>query len=113
MQRILFILTLAASLASTAFAQGAARGTVSGKVTNATGVPVAQAAVTVTSDVAPSYKGKATTNATGDFSVADVPAGPVTASAVQPNGVVRASAKGTISNASPSVVLTIQIPAGK
>lgn len=116
MKKAIQILTaggLLALLMCSAFAQAVGRGTVTGRVTNSTGAAVPKALVTVTSDVAPSFKQTVTCNDTGDFSVPDVPSGPVRASAVNPNGVVRASASANLVGNGGTVAVAIRIPEGK
>ncbi len=113
MKRLLLTIQIVAALTSSTFGQAVTRGTVSGRVTNSSGAAVAKALIVVTSDVAPSYKSNVTCNDNGEFSVSEVPGGPVTASVVNANGVVRASAKATLTNNPPTAVVSIQIPAGK
>jgi hypothetical protein len=104
---------VAAIVAASLLAQAVGRGTVSGRVTDANNNPLPRALVAVTSDVAPSYKETVTANDAGDFTVSNVPSGPIRASAVTSNGVVRATAVGTLTGNNGSVVVAIKIPAGK
>ena len=110
-QATLFLAALVL-LAGFAFAQAVTRSTVAGKVMDASGAALNAVPVVLRSDVAPNFRGTATTNASGQFSFADVPEGKFTVSAVKANGVARASASGTVAG-SQTVSVIVTIPAGQ
>ncbi len=113
LKQLLFTLFLSGLAIVPANAQGAAQGTVTGKVVNSKGAAVSKALVIVTSDVAPSFKAKATCNTRGEFSVPNVPGGPIMVSAVKSTGAIRASANAAIASDGSSVAVEIKIPAGQ
>lgn len=93
-------------------AQGVSRGVVTGNVTNSRGSALRNVPVLVRVDEAPSYRGTATTDSAGRFTIEEVPEGKLTISANRANGVARHSVITNLTGTGP-VNVTIKIPAGQ
>lgn len=89
-----------------AWAQAPATGTVKGSVT-LNGSPVAGASVVVGSSGDSSYSVKVTSDASGNFVVANAPLGTIEAKAYDNNGQFLASNTGTLNQAGATISLTL------
>jgi len=105
--RVLLLIALMASAVAISWPQAAARGTVTGSVTGASG-PVAGVKVVITSAVS-AYTENTTTDQTGTFTFSGAPLGGVTVMAVDSRGRTLASATGKLDTAGEVVTLSLKI----
>lgn len=98
MKRFLLIASAMVMLFSTVWPQATDTGTVNGSVT-LNGAPLSNASVVLSSSGNSGYTGKATTDANGNFTIADAPVGTVEAKAYDAQGAFLVSGTAILSKA--------------
>lgn len=107
MNRFVLVLSVTAILLfSTAWMQTTDTGTVNGTV-SLNGAPLPNAVVVLSSSGNSGYTAKATTDASGNFTVSDAPVGSIEAKAYDPQGVFLASGTGVLTKAGDVISLPL------